>query len=58
MVRMVELVGIGTARYIDNTQVIDLQYGQKDKKGHNADSVVQNLYKTLGSWAVFSIKDF
>jgi integrase len=27
---MVELVGIGTAHYIDSTQVIDFQYGQKD----------------------------
>jgi hypothetical protein len=28
--RLMELVAIGTAHYIDSTQVIDFQYGQKD----------------------------
>jgi hypothetical protein len=27
---LMELVAIGTAHYIDSTQVIDFQYGQKD----------------------------
>jgi hypothetical protein len=53
---MVKLVGTGTAHWIDNTQVVDSRYGQKDQKGQNADSVVFMVGCGSRKWAIIYSK--
>jgi len=43
---LVEAAGVEPDRRIENKQVIDSKNGQKGQNRHNANFIVQTLYKT------------